>query len=151
MVTSAVSTSSGVVTISLLRAGPHSDATRQLHNLSKRGIDLLTLLKTRDSVAARTLAAVGYIDTTNMNVETCVNFCNTRNFIYAGVENGQECRKWCLSSMAFSFLSLSVILIIRFGNKIVGMSYPTGRLQWNQIVAFHATAIQMRIVVPTIA
>ena len=78
-----------------------------------------------------------------MTVESCVNFCNTRNFFYAGVENGQECRKWCLHIVhaPFSFPYLSFILIVRFGNKIVGMLYPTGQLHRDQIVTFHATAM----------
>jgi len=44
-----------------------------------------------DNVAARTLTSAGYTDTTNMTVENCVNFCNKQNYIYAGVEYGQEC------------------------------------------------------------
>ncbi|KAF8468573.1 WSC domain-containing protein [Russula ochroleuca] len=44
-----------------------------------------------DNVAARTLTFVGYTDTKNMTVDNCVNFCNTQNFVYAGVEYGQEC------------------------------------------------------------
>ena len=58
---------------------------------------------------------------------------------------------YMLSMASFSSLFLSFILITRSGNKIVRMSYPTARLHRNQIVAFHATAIQMRIVVPAIA
>ena len=49
--------------------------------------------QTRDNVAVRTLSSVGYTDTNNMTVENCVNFCNTLNFIYAGVENSHECCK----------------------------------------------------------
>ena len=52
------------------------------------------LTQTRDNVAARTLPYVGYSDANDMTVENCVNFCNTRNFIYAGVESGHECCKW---------------------------------------------------------
>ena len=44
-----------------------------------------------DNTASRTLTSAGYADTTNMTVENCVSFCNTRNYIYAGVEYGQEC------------------------------------------------------------
>ena len=47
-------------------------------------------------MASRTLVSSRYTDTTGMTVENCVNFCKTRNFFYAGVENGQECCKWCL-------------------------------------------------------
>ena len=56
-------------------------------------IGLLTLLQIRDNVAARTLTSVGYTDAKNMTVENCVDFCNTQNFIYAGIEYGQECCK----------------------------------------------------------
>ena len=58
---------------------------------------------------------------------------------------------YTLSIAPFSFPSVSFILITRFGNKIVGMLYPTGQLHRNQIVAFRATVMQMRIVVPAIA
>lgn len=94
-VTSAISASSSVMALlTFLRVGPKSDATRQSHIPSKRGIDLLTSpLHTRDRVAYRTLKSGGYIDTKSMTIENCVNFCNARNFVYAGVENGQECRK----------------------------------------------------------
>ncbi len=60
-------------------------------SLARELIFLLTLLQIRDNVAARTLTSVGYTDAKNMTVENCVNFCNTSNFIYAGVEYGQEC------------------------------------------------------------
>lgn len=60
-----------------------------------REVNFLTLLHFRDNVAARTLTSVGYTDTKNMTVENCVDFCNTQNFVYAGVEYGQECCKWC--------------------------------------------------------
>ena len=81
-----------------------------------REVDLLTLLHFRDNVAARTLTSVGYTDTKNMTVENCVNFCDTQNFVYAGVEYGQECCKWCFS-VAYSliFFPISVILITRSG------------------------------------
>ena len=58
---------------------------------------------------------------------------------------------YTLSMALFSFLSLSFILIIRFGNKIVGMLYPTGQLHRKQIVTFCAAAMQIRFVVATIA
>ncbi|KAF8156193.1 hypothetical protein K438DRAFT_2026364 [Mycena galopus ATCC 62051] len=44
-----------------------------------------------DNVAARTLAGASYTDAANMTVENCINFCNTQEFIYAGVEFMQEC------------------------------------------------------------
>jgi len=113
----------------------------------------MNLLQIRDSVASRTLASVGYTDTKDMTIENCVNFCNTRNFFYAGVENGQECRKCCLHLVhgPLSFPPLSFILTTRFGNKTVGTLYPAGPLHRNQIVTFRATAMSMKIVVPAIA
>ncbi|KAI9457229.1 copper radical oxidase [Lactarius psammicola] len=45
-----------------------------------------------DNVAGgRALTSAAYVDTTGMTVESCVTFCNDQNFIYAGVEYGQEC------------------------------------------------------------
>jgi hypothetical protein len=48
---------------------------------------------------------------------------------------------YTLSMAPLSFPFMSFILITRFGNKIVGMLYPTGQLHRNQIVAFRATAM----------
>jgi hypothetical protein len=56
-------------------------------------VDLLTLLQNRDNTGARTLTSAAYTDTISMSVESCVSFCNGQNFIYAGVEYGQECCK----------------------------------------------------------
>jgi len=79
-------------------------------------VDLLTLLHFRDNVAARTLTFVGYTDTKNMTVDNCVNFCNTQNFVYAGVEYGQECCKWCFNvPRSPIFFPISAILITRSG------------------------------------
>ncbi|KAH8988288.1 copper radical oxidase [Lactarius hatsudake] len=39
----------------------------------------------------RALTSGGYVDATGMTVESCVNFCNGQNFIYAGIEYAQEC------------------------------------------------------------
>ena len=48
-----------------------------------------------------------------MTVENCVNFCNTQNFVYAGVEYGQECCKWYFNfARCPIFFPFSVILII---------------------------------------
>jgi hypothetical protein len=77
-----------------LRVGPRLDATRVSSYNSFKRDKYFDLTQTRDNVAARTLSSVGYMDANNMTVENCVNFCNTRKFIYAGVENGQECCKW---------------------------------------------------------
>jgi hypothetical protein len=77
-----------------LQVGPRLDATRVSSYDPFKRVKVSDLKQTRDNVAARTLSSVGYMDANNMTVENCVNFCNTRNFIYAGVENGQECCKW---------------------------------------------------------
>ena len=95
---------------------------------------------TRDSAASPTLSSGGYTDTNSMTVETCVNFCNARNFFYAGLENGQDCRKWCLQVIPLFFL-ISTILIALLGNKIVGMLYPTGQSHRRQSVPLRARAI----------
>ncbi|KAN0137473.1 WSC domain containing protein [Lactarius tabidus] len=44
-----------------------------------------------DNVNGRALTAAAYTDTVGMTVESCVNFCNSKNLIYAGVEYAQEC------------------------------------------------------------
>ena len=41
----------------------------------------------------RTLAAATYTNTTSMTVESCVGFCNSQNYIFAGIEYAQECCK----------------------------------------------------------
>ncbi|KAF8263422.1 copper radical oxidase [Lactarius quietus] len=44
-----------------------------------------------DNVNGRALTSASYTDTVGMTVESCVNFCNGQNYIYAGVEYAQEC------------------------------------------------------------
>lgn len=39
----------------------------------------------------RTLSGPSYTNTTGMTVETCIAFCDTQNYIYAGTEYSQEC------------------------------------------------------------
>jgi hypothetical protein len=98
-----------------------------MHELSKRA-DLLTLLQIRDNTTARTLTSAGYTDTKSMTVENCVNYCTSLNFIYAGVEYGQECCEWCFSVIhAHAFSFVSVILITVWDHKIVGIRYQMGR------------------------
>ncbi|KAJ6532912.1 galactose oxidase [Mycena vulgaris] len=41
--------------------------------------------------AARTLTGASNTDTANMTVENCIAFCDSKNFIFAGVEFMQEC------------------------------------------------------------
>ncbi|KAK1231928.1 hypothetical protein PQX77_004947 [Marasmius sp. AFHP31] len=41
--------------------------------------------------AGRTLDVAAFADNTNMTIEGCIAFCDSKNLIYAGVEYGQEC------------------------------------------------------------
>jgi len=49
-------------------------------------------------VPGRTIGAAGYADPANMTIETCIDFCETRGFAYAGVEYSVEC--FCGNSLA---------------------------------------------------
>ncbi|KAJ7491666.1 WSC domain-containing protein [Mycena galericulata] len=44
-----------------------------------------------DNNAARTLSGAATVDTNNMTVENCIAFCDSKQFIFAGVEFIQEC------------------------------------------------------------
>ncbi|KAJ7186433.1 copper radical oxidase [Mycena filopes] len=44
-----------------------------------------------DSAAARTLSALATADVVNMTVENCIDFCDSKQFVFAGVEFMQEC------------------------------------------------------------
>ncbi|KAJ7058518.1 galactose oxidase [Mycena amicta] len=44
-----------------------------------------------DNVGGRSLAGASFVNGTGMTVESCINFCDNKNFILAGVEYGQEC------------------------------------------------------------
>ncbi|KAI9438941.1 copper radical oxidase [Lactarius indigo] len=53
---------------------------------------MLLVVCIRDNVdGGRALTSGGYVDATGMTVESCVNFCDGQNFIYAGIEYAQEC------------------------------------------------------------
>ena len=76
---------------------------------------LLTTLDwtdTNDSEGSgsRALTAASYTNTTGMTEESCVNFCNTKSFIYAGVEYGSEC---CTSSCPIS----SLLAWVKYADK----------------------------------
>jgi len=43
----------------------------------------------RDNVDGRALNAASYTDTTDMTVDSCINFCNAGSYFYAGVEWSQ--------------------------------------------------------------
>jgi WSC domain len=108
--------------------------------------DHLTLTQIRDNVGGHTLTSATYTDTVNMTVESCVNFCNGQNYIYAGVEYAQECCKYRLSP-------ISVVLNRRgLEHKIAGISYQMGARRLRvRIVTSHARVMQARFVVRAIA
>jgi hypothetical protein len=42
----------------------------------------------------RTLSGASYVDGIYMTEESCVSYCNAKNYTYAGVEFSQECCKY---------------------------------------------------------
>ncbi|KAI0925387.1 hypothetical protein AcV7_005644 [Taiwanofungus camphoratus] len=44
-----------------------------------------------DNTAARTLTGSSYTSTDNMTVESCISYCDSGSYVYAGVEYAQEC------------------------------------------------------------
>ncbi|KAF8269906.1 WSC domain-containing protein [Lactarius quietus] len=52
-----------------------------------------------DDPSHRTLTSKDITDASNLTVECCVNSCKSQNYIYAGVENGNEC--YCGNKVAF--------------------------------------------------
>ncbi|KAH8105346.1 galactose oxidase [Cristinia sonorae] len=50
-----------------------------------------------DNPGGRTLGDDSFTDTVGMTVESCVTFCNNKNFIFAGLEFSQEC--YCGNSL----------------------------------------------------
>ncbi|KAK1834732.1 putative fungistatic metabolite [Podospora conica] len=53
----------------------------------------------------RTIGAAGYASATAMTIQSCVSFCETRGFAYAGVEYSTEC--FCGNTMASSATQVS--------------------------------------------
>jgi hypothetical protein len=45
----------------------------------------------RDNVQGRALTGANYVSTTDMTVESCIDFCDGRDYEYAGLEWYQEC------------------------------------------------------------
>ena len=45
----------------------------------------------RDNVQGRALTAAAYTRTTDMTVENCIDYCDSRDYNYAGLEWYQEC------------------------------------------------------------
>jgi len=123
----AISASNNGLSLIFLRVGPKSDAIRwSSHDLCE-GVDLLTLIPTRDNVGARTLTSASYTDTKDMTVENCVNFCNGQKYIYAGVEYAQECCKSCFDVVhGRLFHPVSVILITWSGITDCGNAISNG-------------------------
>lgn len=53
-------------------------------------------LENRD--VGRTISEATYTDTQNMTDESCISYCSSKGFQYAGTEYSQEC--WCGSQLA---------------------------------------------------
>ncbi|KAH9172379.1 WSC domain-containing protein [Lactarius sanguifluus] len=45
----------------------------------------------RDDPSDRILTSATFKDSAHMTVESCVKFCNHRKYLYAGLENGEDC------------------------------------------------------------
>src|SRR6266702_1979982 len=85
--------------MTFLKDGPHLDATREFPPLCFYDrAHRLTLNHIRDNPAQRTLTSAGFVDSTGMTVELCVNVCNNIQKNYAGVENSEDCCK-CTSRL----------------------------------------------------
>jgi hypothetical protein len=57
----------------------------------------LTDILDRDVGNPRTLNEASYVDGSSMTEESCVSYCNGKNYTYAGVEFSQECCKFQIS------------------------------------------------------
>ncbi|KAH8977906.1 WSC domain-containing protein [Lactarius hatsudake] len=44
-----------------------------------------------DDPSDRMLASATFKDSAHMTIESCVTFCNYRKYLYAGLENGEDC------------------------------------------------------------
>jgi hypothetical protein len=84
-----------------------------------------------------------------MTVESCVNFCNGKNYIYAGVEYAQECCKFVLTvGRIISVASLT----LPFECQTVEISSRTAQQVLQVLIAVsHVPEIRARLVVPVIA
>jgi hypothetical protein len=117
-----------------------------LSHTDRKVSDHLTLTQIRDNVGGRTLTSASYTDAVNMTVESCVNFCNGQNYIYAGIEYAQECCKCRLSP-------ISVVLNRRdLAHKIAEILYQTAARRLRvRIVACRARGTPTSFVVREIA
>jgi hypothetical protein len=85
-----------------------------------------------------------------MTVESCVNFCNGQNYIYAGVEFAQECCKCPFSPRFFPFPLFYSPHV--FACQIVEISFHMAQRMFRfRIAVSHVPAIRARIVAPAIA
>jgi hypothetical protein len=60
-----------------------------LHVRSVESVVCMVTHRNRD--VGRTLTGGGYDDNAAMTVESCINYCNSAGFIYAGTEYSTEC------------------------------------------------------------
>ncbi|KAF9484627.1 copper radical oxidase [Pholiota conissans] len=81
-----------------LAAVPLSSASEAVHTLERRVSVPTTLPGTwtfqgcvTDSTGSRTLTGATTADGTGMTIENCINFCAASNWVFAGVEFGDEC------------------------------------------------------------
>ena len=86
-----------------------------------------------------------------MTVESCVNFCNGKKYIYAGVEYAQECCKFVFTLRRIDSAHLRCFTP-PFGCQTVEISSRTAQQVFPVLIAVsHAPEIRMRLVVPVIA
>lgn len=64
-----------------------------LYDPSVHPKDFYSSVVCRDNVQGRALTGTSYVNTMDMTVESCVNFCDNGDYDYAGLEWYQEC--WC--------------------------------------------------------
>lgn len=69
-----------------LAIGLLRDATRTLWGALMSILLLITLPAHSDNVGARTLSAASFVSGDNMTAAACINFCDSKNYIYAGTE-----------------------------------------------------------------
>jgi WSC domain len=53
-----------------------------------------------DNVNSRSLYSAAYTDGTAMTEESCIAFCSSKGYVYAGVEYSQECCELGAKSVA---------------------------------------------------
>ncbi len=109
-----------------------------------------TLNRIRDDPVDRMLTSATFTDSAHMTVESCIGFCNQRNYLYAGVENGEDCCECSSRHCLFQFRD-SVILITRFGCQIAEIIWPeVQKSDCPPNAVSNAPAIVVRFVAPVI-